>query len=151
MDGIQDMPVFPIIPGVEHLTPTIVLDKALPQRTLSTPQAVIHSTMPFVMWLLGERKMKARKATVCGHKASPGMLPETKILRFKVKYIQKSVLSWAGFLFCFFLKPNSIINKGNSVVFVASSFKKVGQWKVPMDSEWILGTGMFQAKNQPWH
>lgn len=64
--------------------------------------------MPFVMWLLGEREMKAREATLCGHQ-TPGVegltaasgLPETEILRFKAQTFKihpESVLSWAGWL-----------------------------------------------------
>lgn len=76
-----------------------MLEKALPQRTRSTPQAVIHSTVPFVKWLPGEGQGKARETS-----ASPGVLSETKILRLKdrpLKYIEKcSELGWVvvGFL-----------------------------------------------------
>lgn len=112
-----------------------MLEKALPLRTGSTPQAVSHSTVPFVKW--------HQAPGVEGLTASPGVFSETKILRFKdrpLQYIEKcSELGWVvvGFL------KGKLVSLIKEIVcfFWPVFFKKVGQWKVPIDSEWRRGTG----------
>lgn len=88
--------------------------------------------------------MKTRKTTVCdvssrylgveGLIASPGVLPETKILRSKVQTFEMHLEKCfeLGWLF----KKDKIAKSIKEIVFfVACSFKKVGHWEVPMDCE----------------